>query len=61
MTNEDIETAMDECRTALDSSQNPFNEWEENFLFSILNQWDEKKWLSPKQQESLRKMRNKIR
>ena len=60
MTNADIENAMDDCRSGLDASNNPFNEWEENFLFSILNQWDEKKWLSPKQQETLKKMWNKV-
>ena len=27
MTNADIENAMDDCRSGLDASNNPFNEW----------------------------------
>lgn len=61
MNHETIEITLDECRTALDSAHNPFNEWEENFLFSILNQWDEQKWLSLRQQDTLQKMKSKIK
>lgn len=60
MKSEEIENMFNDCFEALSCSNSPFSEWEDEFLNSIQEQWDNKKSLSDNQYEILVRCWEKI-
>lgn len=49
MDREDIEQALDECLSVFNARNQPFTQWEQEFLESVNDQYQERKSLSDKQ------------
>lgn len=60
MTNQEIESKLTDCQEVMTASNSPFNEWEDEFIESTVNQFEKNKGLSPKQQEILCRLWDKI-
>lgn len=57
---EHISRIINDCNEAKNARNSPFSSWDKEFLESIEEQWTEKKWLSPKQIETLEDIWDKI-
>ncbi len=57
---EQIENILEDCNEARSCSNSPFNKWEEDFIDSINEQFDEKRRLTSRQVESLKNIWDKI-
>lgn len=55
-----IEEMLDDCNSAKDCSNVEFTAWEEKFLESITEQFDERGSLTEKQEDRLRSIWEKI-
>jgi len=60
MDDDDIENAIEDCQSATSASNCPFNEWEEEFIESIAEQWSEKSYLTEKQMDTLQRIWDKV-
>lgn len=51
---------IEDCESARSCSNHPFTKWEVDFIDSVLEQYEERGSLSPKQEETLTKIWEKI-
>lgn len=56
----DFGNMIEDCISASTARNTPFNDWEIKFIESIHEQWARKRSLSPKQEQTLRDMWDKI-
>lgn len=56
----DIATMLSDCESAKTCSNSPFTKWEEDFIDSVLEQFEERGGLTAKQEETLEKIWEKI-
>lgn len=57
---EALQNCLDDIQDTLTVSNCPFSKWEIDFIDSILEQWEEKKFLTPKQRMTVIRIWEKI-
>ena len=55
-----IEEMIEDCLNVSTASNTPFNKWEQDFIDSIAEQYEDNEWLSDKQEEILERIWDKI-
>jgi hypothetical protein len=58
--NSDIETALEDCQSALRASNCPFGSWEKDFIASVAEQYESRGSLSEKQMAVLQRIWDKV-
>jgi len=60
MSSEDLEAMLGDCDEARTCSNSPFSKWEDDFVISVKEQFEERGGLSQKQQDVLHRIWDKI-
>jgi hypothetical protein len=60
MTDKQIGAAVDDCCSALGARNCPFTPWEREFVESVATQWEDRRRLTERQQESLERIWEKV-
>lgn len=60
MNRDEIEEALEDCKTAMTASNCPFTDWEKEFIESVRDQYFEQGGLSEKQRTILRGIWDKV-
>ena len=55
-----IVEAIEDCENALPATNCPFTKWERDFVESVSEQWEDKEFLSERQQEVLGRIWEKV-